>query len=105
MFNLLITAALLLFITHVALLIASFTGTKFATSRYFYSHLTLWLTGGVIFLAALIYSGTNQSGFLDYFSTPLRKGMILVVTFAVSLVAHSIVSYGVLPLIRKSKNF
>ncbi|WP_183557528.1 hypothetical protein [Mucilaginibacter sp. SP1R1] len=105
MLYLLVIAAIFFFITHVALLVASFTGSKFASSRYFYSHLTLWLTGIIIFVLAIAYSGTNQSQFLDYFNTTLRRVMILVATVALSLVAHSIVTLLVLPLIRKNKSF
>ncbi|MDN3580807.1 hypothetical protein [Mucilaginibacter flavus] len=105
MFYLLVTAAIIFFIAHVSLLVASFTGPKFAKSRYFYSHLTLWLTGLSLFVAAILFSGTGQSQFLDYFDSSLKKVMILVVTFALSLTAHSIIIYLVLPSIRKSKSF
>jgi hypothetical protein len=104
MFYLLIVAAAIFFIAHVALLLASFSGSHLVKKRYFYSHLTLWITGMVVFAMALLYSGNNQSGFLDYFNTPLKKAMILVFTFALSLVAHSIVRYLVLPLMKKSKS-
>jgi hypothetical protein len=103
MFYILISAAVVLFLAHVILLIASFTGPKFATSRYFYSHLTLWLTGFAVFALALLYSGTHLSSFLDYFDTPVKKAMILVFTFALSLVAHCIVKFLVLPAIAKNK--
>ena len=104
MFYLLVSAAIVFFIAHVALLLASFPGSGFATSRYFFSHLTLWITGIVVFVLALLYSGSNKSGFLDYFDTPFKKAMILVVTLALSLIAHSIVRYMVLPIMKKSKN-
>ncbi|OKS88483.1 hypothetical protein RG47T_3950 [Mucilaginibacter polytrichastri] len=103
MFYLLIFAALIFFVAHVALLLASFSGPKFASVRYFYSHLTLWLTGIVVFVLALCYSGAHQSGFLDYFNTPFKKTMILVFTLALSLAAHGIVSLLVLPLLRKNR--
>jgi uncharacterized membrane protein YfcA len=105
MFYLLVTAAIVFFIAHVSLLVASFTGSTFATSRYFYSHLTLWLTGLTIFVATILFSGTGQSQFLDYFDSTLKKVMILVITLALSLTAHSIVTYLVLPSIRKNKSF
>lgn len=102
MFYLLILAAVVFFIAHVGFLIASFTGSQFGTKRYFYSHLTLWITGVLIFLLAVLYSGNGQSQFLDYFNTPLKKAMILVVTAAVSLLAHCIVKFLVLPAVKKN---
>jgi hypothetical protein len=104
MFYLLVAAAIIFFIAHVALLLASFPSSGFVTSRYFFSHLTLWITGIVVFVLAQLYSGSNQSGFLNYFDTPFKKGMILVVTLALSLVAHSIVRFLVLPMLKKAKN-
>ena len=101
MFYVLILAAVVFFIAHVGLLIASFTGPQFGSSRYFYSHLTLWITGALIFLMAILYTGSGQSQFLDYFNTPLKKVMILVVTSAVSLLAHCIVKFLVLPAVGK----
>lgn len=103
MFYLLIIAAAAFFIAHVVLLLASFNGSKLQSRRYFYSHLTLWITGTVVFVLAILYSGSNQSGFLDYFNTPFKKAMILVFTFALSFVAHTIVRMLVLPMLRKSK--
>lgn len=103
MFYFLIIAAIVLFIAHVAFLLASFSGSGLVKKCYFYSHLTLWITGLVVFIIALLYSGTNQSAFLDYFNTPFKKSMILVFTFALSLIAHSIVRLLVLPMLNKSK--
>jgi len=103
LFNILIAAAIILFVSHVALLLASFQKAQLVSTRYFYSHLTLWLTGGLVFVLALLYSGAGRSGFLDYFDTPFKKGMILVFTLALSLVAHSIVRLLVLPLLRKNQ--
>jgi hypothetical protein len=102
MFYSLIAAALLFFIAHVALLLMAFPKSQLDSSRYFYSHLTLWLTGLSIFLLACLYSGTGQSAFLDYFSTPVKKGAILVFTLTLSLTAHVIVKALVLPLMRKN---
>ena len=103
MFNLLIVLAAALFLAHVVLLFTAFPNSRLARQRYFYSHLTLWLTGGVVFILALLYSGTGQSGFLDYFDSPLKKGMIITFTLALSFVAHTIVRLVVLPLMTKSK--
>ncbi len=103
MFYLLTFTALILFVAHVVLLIASFVGPKFGSSRYFYSHLTLWLTGVTVFILALLYSGEHRSGFLDYFNTPVKLAMIIVFTFSLSLVAHCIVKFIVLPLVNKNR--
>jgi hypothetical protein len=103
MFYLLISIALILFVAHVVLLIASFVGPKFGSSRYFYSHLTLWLTGVTVCILAVLYGGEHRSGVLDYFDTPVKLAMIIVFTFALSLVAHCIVKFIVLPLVNKSR--
>ncbi|WPV01538.1 hypothetical protein SNE26_07100 [Mucilaginibacter sp. cycad4] len=103
MLYILISVAIILFIAHVFLLFTSFSNASVISSRYFYSHLTLWLTGLSVFALAALYSGTNQSGFLDYFDTWMRKSYILLFTFGLSLVAHAIVTFLVLPLLRKSK--
>jgi len=102
MFYLLIVAAIIFFLTHVILLFTAFPKSKLASTRYFYSHLTLWLTGVIIFVLAILYSGSGQSHFLDYFNSPAKKGMILVFTLALSLTAHAIVRLIVIPLMRRS---
>jgi hypothetical protein len=101
MLYVLVIAAAVLFIAHVVLLIASFRRSGFSGRRYFYSHLTLWLTGICVFVLALQYHGQQVSGFLDYFSTVGRLAMILVFTVALSLVAHLIVKLLVLPALEK----
>ncbi|WP_374951065.1 hypothetical protein [Mucilaginibacter sp.] len=103
MLYLLIAAAIILFLAHVILLFTAFPNAQLAQRRYFYSHLTLWLTGGMIFLMALLYSGTGSSSFLDYFNTPFKKAMILVFTISLSLVAHLLVKFVVLPLLKKNQ--
>jgi SNF family Na+-dependent transporter len=103
MFYILLIAAATLFVLHVGLLLAAFPNSELAQRRYFFSHLTLWLTGLMIFIMAVLYSGSGRSGFLDYFDTPLKKVMILAFTLALSLVAHTIVRLAVLPLLRKNR--
>jgi hypothetical protein len=103
MFYFLLIAAAILFLFHVGLLLAAFPNSELAHRRYFFSHLTLWLTGLMVFTMAVLYSGSGQSSFLDYFNTPLKKGMILIFTLALSLVAHLIVKTLVLPLMRKNQ--
>ncbi|PZF74251.1 hypothetical protein [Taibaiella soli] len=97
MFFLLSILALGLFIAHVILLFTSFPQKGFQRSRYFYSHLTLWLTGIIVFGLTTLYSGDGQSVLLDYFDTPVKKIMILVVTLILSITAHLIVKTLVLP--------
>ncbi len=103
MYILLWIVAASLFLAHVVLLFTSFPNSQLARQRYFYSHLTLWLTGVTVFVLALLCSGTGHSAFLDYFDSPIKKGMIIAFTLALSLVAHTIVRLVVLPLMSKSK--
>lgn len=95
-------AAGVFFIAHVSLLLASFGQGRFYTVRYFLSHVTLWITGFLVFLMVLLFQGKGISSFLDYFDTPLKKGMILVGAVVLSLIAHSIVKFLVLPARRRS---
>ena len=99
----LILATIIFFIAHVALLLTAFPQSKLARTRYFYSHLTLWITGVFVFVLALLYSGSGRSSFLDYFDSTTKKVMILVFTAALSFVAHSIVTRLVVPLLRKNQ--
>lgn len=99
----LISVAAALFLAHVILLFTAFPKAQLAKQRYFYSHVTLWLTGATVFIMALLYNGSGHSAFLDYFDTPLKMAMIIGFTLALSFVAHSIVRFVVLPLMRKSK--
>jgi len=101
MFYLLIAVAAALFIAHVTLLLLAFPKSQLAGTRYFYSHLTLWLTGLIVFILALLYSGSGRSAFLDYFNSFPKQVMILAFTLALSLVAHTIVRLLVLPLLSK----
>ncbi|OOQ59298.1 hypothetical protein [Mucilaginibacter pedocola] len=101
MFYLIIFSAAVFFIAHVTLLFTSFKGAQLAGKRYFYSHLTLWLAGILVFILASTYSGSGRSGFLDYFDTSVKRGMILLFTAALSFVAHNIVQFAVLPLLKR----
>ncbi|TWR27373.1 hypothetical protein FPZ43_12880 [Mucilaginibacter pallidiroseus] len=101
MLYLLIAAAAIFFIMHVVLLFTSFRNAQLAKRRYFYSHLTLWITGGAVFLMALLYSGDGESGFLDYFNTAYKRALIIVFTLALSLAAHLLVRFVALPLMAK----
>jgi len=101
MFQILLYTALILFLLHVILLLAAFPNAELARKRYFYSHLTLWLTGIVVLIMAILYRGTGRSGFFDYFDTTLKIVMIPVFTAALSFVAHLIVKSVVLPMMSK----
>ncbi|MGY3212264.1 hypothetical protein [Mucilaginibacter sp. HD30] len=103
MFYFLLAVAAALFLANVILLFTAFPKAQLAQKRYFYSHLTLWLTGATVFILALLYSGTGESGFLDYFDSPKKKGMIIAFTLTLSLVAHTIVRLAVLPLMSKNR--
>lgn len=102
MFYLLILAAIVLFVMHVALLFTAFHKSQLQPKRYFYSHLTLWLTGIAVYILVLLYSGHGRSGFLDYFDSPQKALLILAFTFLLSLVAHLLVRFVVMPMIEKS---
>ncbi|RYZ40956.1 MAG: hypothetical protein EOP49_29220 [Sphingobacteriales bacterium] len=97
MIYLLTVIAALLFAAHVVLLLTSFRRSGFSSCRYFYSHVMLWLTGGCVFLLAWLYHGTGASGFLDYFSTWEHLLLIPGVTGILSLTAHLIVKFLILP--------
>ena len=102
MFYILISVAVIFFIAHVALLLTAFPKSELARTRYFYSHLTLWITGIIVFIIALLYSGSGRSSFLDYFDSTTKKVMILVCTAAISLVAHSIVKLLVMRMLGRN---
>ena len=103
MFYILILASIIFFIAHLALLITAFPKSELAPTRYFYSHLTLWITGALIFTLTFLYSGSGRSSFLDYFDSTTKKAMIIVLTFALSFIAHCIVKLIVLPLLSKNR--
>jgi hypothetical protein len=96
--------AIACFLSHVFLLFAAFGNGRFYAARYFYSHLTLWITGILLFLLVYLFQGKGVSNFLDYFDTPLKKAMILIVPLVLSVLVHSIVWLFVLPSRRSSKN-
>jgi hypothetical protein len=103
MFLILIIASCVFFVAHVVLLLAAFPQSQLARKRYFYSHLTLWITGILVFSVAVLYSGSGRSGFLDYFDTTFKRVMILIFTAVLSLVAHIIVKRLILPLLSKNQ--
>jgi hypothetical protein len=96
-FNSLAILALLFFIAHVGLLFTSFGKSGYQKKRYFYSHLTLWISGGLVFLLALLYGGTNTAAFLDVFDTLGKQLLILALVVVLSFTAHTIVRLLILP--------
>jgi len=97
MIVLLLSLMAVCFLAHVILLFTSFGAGGVKRTRYFLSHLTLWLTGAFAYLTALLYAGKNISAVIDMFDTPGKQLLLLVVAFGLSLVAHSIVKLFVLP--------
>ncbi|MVT10705.1 hypothetical protein [Chitinophaga tropicalis] len=95
--NSLVALALLFFIAHVFLLFTSFGKNGYQKTRYFYSHLTLWICGLIVFLMANMYAGKGVSGILDVFDTPLKQLLIIGVVVLLSLTAHTIVKLLVMP--------
>ena len=95
--TLLALGAAIFFVAHVFLLFTSFGKSGYNRKKYLWSHLTLWITGILLFVAARLYAGTGQSPVIDVFDTPLKQGLILVVALALSAAAHTIVKLLVMP--------
>lgn len=94
---LLALAAALFFLAHVFLLFTSFGKDSYNKTKYLWSHLTLWICGILVFTLTTLYAGTGESAIADVFDTPVKRWLIPVITVALSLVAHTIVRYLVLP--------
>lgn len=90
-------AAAVFFVAHVLLLFTSFGKGRYSKARYFWSHLTLWISGILVFSLTTLYAGTSESAIVDVFDTPVKRWLILVVTVVLSIVAHTIVRLLVLP--------
>lgn len=85
------------FLAHVLLLFTSFGPAGVKKKRYFMSHLMLWLTGAFGYVIAWLFAGKDASPVIDVFDTPVKQLLILVLAFALSLIANSIVKLFVLP--------
>jgi hypothetical protein len=96
LFTSLSVAAIAFFAAHVILLIASFTKGSFHRGRYLWSHITLWITGAIVFFMAGLFAGKGEYGLLDLFDTVGKRLLILITAFALSGLAHLIVRYLVL---------
>ncbi|RFS21982.1 hypothetical protein DVR12_15165 [Chitinophaga silvatica] len=94
--------ASLFFIAHVYLLFTSFGKSGFQKQKYLWSHITLWVTGGLAFLVAVLFSGKGVSGVLDVFDTPGKAALLLLLAFVLSGTAHTIVKLLVMPRYSKS---
>ncbi|MBO9728825.1 MAG: hypothetical protein J7623_09330 [Chitinophaga sp.] len=94
--------AAVFFLAHVFLLFTSFGKAGFQKQKYLWSHITLWITGALATLIAIMYAGKSVSGVLDVFDTPGKAALLLLIAFALSGAAHSIVKLLVLPKYQKT---
>lgn len=97
MFTTLAILALLFFVAHVILLFTSFGKNGYQKKRYFYSHLTLWIAGVLVFLMTALFAGKQVSPILDVFDTIGKQALILGGVVVLSLTAHTICRYLIIP--------
>lgn len=90
------------FLAHVYLLFTSFGKTGFQKQKYLWSHITLWITGGLAALIALLFAGKSVSSVIDVFDTPGKAAILLLIALVLSGAAHSIVKLLVLPKYQKA---
>lgn len=90
------------FLAHVYLLFTSFGKTGFQKQKYLWSHITLWITGAIACLIAILFAGKSVSGVIDVFDTPGKAAVLLLIALALSGAAHSIVKLLVLPKYEKA---
>ena len=96
-FNSLVILALVFFVAHVLLLFTSFGKNRYHKKRYLYSHVSLWISGAILFLLASLYAGKQESGILDIFDTPGKQLLIIGMVLLLSFTAHTIVRFLVMP--------
>lgn len=96
-FTLLAVAAAAFFIAHVLLLFTSFGKNGYNKAKYLWSHLTLWICGGLAFTMAVLFAGKGESEIIDVFDTPVKRWLIIAVVLALSAVAHTVVKLLVMP--------
>lgn len=89
--------AAVFFIAHVLLLFTSFGKDSYHKTKYFWSHLTLWISGILVFVMTTLYAGSGESAIVDVFDSPVKRWMVLGVTVSLSLIAHLVVRSLVLP--------
>lgn len=97
MFTTLAILALVFFVAHVILLFTSFGKNGYQKKRYFYSHLTLWIAGVLVFLMTALFAGKQVSPILDVFDTIGKQALILGGVVVLSLTAHTICRYLIIP--------
>ncbi|UYQ94602.1 hypothetical protein MKQ68_05790 [Chitinophaga horti] len=102
-FTSMLVLAIAFFIAHVVLLFTSFGKTGFQKKKYFWSHLTLWITGVIAYLVTVLYAGKGISPIVDLFDTAGKQALLLLVVVVLSIVAHTIVKLFVLPKYTSSK--
>jgi uncharacterized membrane protein HdeD (DUF308 family) len=85
------------FLVHVILLFTSFGDAAVKWRRYFWSHITLWITGLLGTIITWTYAGKDVSPVIDVFDTPFKQSLPLITALGLSLLAHSIVRLLVLP--------
>jgi hypothetical protein len=95
--TLLLILAATCFLTHVILLFTSFGDAAVRWRRYFWSHITLWITGLLGTIITWAYAEKEISPVIDVFNTPFKQSLPLIVALGLSLLAHSIVRLLVLP--------
>ncbi len=93
----LLFAAVLFFVAHLILIFTSFGKRGYHPYKYFWSHGTLWLAGILVSILLFNYSGKGVSSMADVFDTPFKKILPVLVAFALSLIAHAVVKFLVLP--------
>ncbi|MGX5820919.1 hypothetical protein ACWKWU_22165 [Chitinophaga lutea] len=95
--TLLALGAAAFFVAHVFLLFTSFSRGVYHKRKYLWSHLTLWICGGLLFILTTLYAGTGQSSLADVFDTPVKRLLIPGIVLVLSAVAHTIVKKLVMP--------
>jgi drug/metabolite transporter (DMT)-like permease len=89
--------AALFFVAHVYLLFTSFGKKGFQKQKYLWSHITLWITGALAMLIALLFAGKGVSSVIDVFNTPGKAALLSAIALVLSALAHTIVKLLVMP--------
>ncbi|NIG55170.1 hypothetical protein [Chitinophaga sp. Cy-1792] len=97
MLSTLTALCLLSFVAHVFLLFTAFNKSGVNKGKYLWSHITLWLAGILACVITLMFAGKGVSSLVDVFDTPVKSGMLIVLAFALSLIAHTVVRKLVMP--------
>ena len=97
MYTTLLVLTIAFFVAHVFLLFTSFGKAGFQKTKYLFSHITLWACGIFAYLIAYLYAGKNVSAVADVFDTPVKQGFLIVLVIILSVIAHTIVKFLVLP--------